>query len=89
MDNYKHNHQHPANKLTHAIGIPLIILAFPVLIWSWPWALVLFVVGWIFQFIGHAFEGNSPSFFKNPLYLLICPLWIGKRLIAILRSFER
>ncbi|MBL0386314.1 DUF962 domain-containing protein [Tumebacillus sp. ITR2] len=79
LEKYKRDHQHPMNKLTHAIGIPMIVVSIPVVFWSWQWALALFVVGWIFQFIGHAFEGNPPSFFKNPIYLLVGPLWILKR----------
>jgi len=45
----------------------------------WPlWAscLVIFVVAWIGQFIGHAIEGQRPSFFKDLQYLLIGPLWL-------------
>ncbi|MGD0053785.1 MAG: Mpo1-like protein [Vulcanimicrobiaceae bacterium] len=44
---------------------------------SWPWALALFVVGWILQFIGHAYEGRKPAFFTNLVHLLVGPLWIG------------
>ncbi len=46
---------------------------------SWPlWltCLVIFVVGWIGQFIGHAIEGKRPSFFKDVQFLLIGPLWL-------------
>lgn len=46
---------------------------------SWPlWltCLVIFVVAWIGQFIGHAFEGKRPSFFKDVQFLLIGPLWL-------------
>jgi uncharacterized membrane protein YGL010W len=43
-----------------------------------PWlAIVLFVVGWIFQFVGHAYEGKSPAFLTNLVHLLIGPLWIA------------
>jgi uncharacterized membrane protein YGL010W len=82
MERYKRDHQHPMNKLTHAIGIPMIVVSLPMFVWDWKWALTLFVIGWIFQFIGHFFEGNPPSFFKNPVFLLIGPLWIVKRLIG-------
>ncbi|MGD0053676.1 MAG: Mpo1-like protein [Vulcanimicrobiaceae bacterium] len=44
---------------------------------SWPWAIALFVVGWIFQFVGHAYEGKKPAFFTNLVHLLVGPLWIG------------
>jgi uncharacterized membrane protein YGL010W len=79
MESYKAKHQHPLNRLTHSIGIPMIVLSLPVLLFNWQWALGLFVLGWIFQFIGHAIEGNQPAFFRNPVYLLIGPLWIVKR----------
>ncbi len=49
---------------------------------SWPVALGMFVVGWILQFIGHAFEGKSPAFLTNLLHLLAGPLWIA----ALLQS---
>jgi uncharacterized membrane protein YGL010W len=39
----------------------------------------LFIAGWIFQFVGHAIEGNQPAFFKNPVYLLVGPLWLVRR----------
>jgi uncharacterized membrane protein YGL010W len=39
----------------------------------------LFVLGWIFQFIGHAvYEKNSPAFARNLVHLLVGPLWILK-----------
>ena len=46
---------------------------------AWPlWltCLVIFVVAWIGQFIGHAIEGKRPSFFKDLQFLLIGPLWL-------------
>ena len=79
MEEYKAKHRHPLNRLTHSIGIPMIVLSLPVLFFSWKWAIVLFIVGWIFQFVGHAIEGNQPAFFRNPIYLLIGPLWILRR----------
>ena len=43
----------------------------------------LFVVGWIFQFIGHyAFEHRSPAFFRNLVHLLVGPLWILAKTIG-------
>jgi uncharacterized membrane protein YGL010W len=46
---------------------------------AWPlWltSVVIFVVAWIGQFVGHAVEGKRPSFFKDLLFLLIGPLWL-------------
>lgn len=79
IENYKAKHQHPLNKLTHSIGIPLIVISLPLFFFHWRWALGLFVVGWILQFIGHAFEGNQPAFFRNPVYLLVGPWWLLRR----------
>ena len=42
----------------------------------WQTALTLFVVAWIFQFIGHEIEGKKPSFFKDVQFLLIGPAWL-------------
>lgn len=77
--NYKAKHQHPLNRLTHSIGIPMIVISLPLVFFNWRWAVALFVLGWVFQFIGHAIEGNQPAFFKNPVYLLIGPLWLVRR----------
>ena len=80
MENYKAKHQHPVNRWLHNFGIPMIVLALPVVFFNWRWGLGLFVVGWIFQFAGHLVEGNQPAFFRNPIYLLIGPLWLVRRL---------
>jgi uncharacterized membrane protein YGL010W len=42
------------------------------------WA--LFVVGWVFQFVGHyVYEKQSPAFLKNVTHLLVGPLWIAAK----------
>jgi uncharacterized membrane protein YGL010W len=79
LDNYRAKHQHPLNKVCHMIGIPLIIVALPLFLLSWRAALLLFIIGWVFQFIGHAIEGNQPAFFRNPIYLLVGPWWLVRR----------
>ena len=89
VDNYKSKHQHPLNRLSHAIGIPLILVSLPLFFFSWRWALALFIVGWTLQFIGHVIEGNQPAFFSNPIYLLVGPWWLVRRVaaaIGLLRS---
>jgi uncharacterized membrane protein YGL010W len=42
----------------------------------WLISTVVFVVAWIFQFIGHGIEGKKPSFLKDLQFLLIGPLWL-------------
>lgn len=39
------------------------------------WALIVFLLAWIGQFIGHELEGKKPAFFKDLQFLLIGPLW--------------
>ncbi|SMO74928.1 Mpo1 family 2-hydroxy fatty acid dioxygenase [Solitalea koreensis] len=36
----------------------------------------VFVVSWIFQFIGHKIEGKKPSFLEDLKFLLIGPIWL-------------
>jgi len=38
--------------------------------------LAIFVVGWIFQFVGHKIEGKKPSFIEDLLFLLVGPVWV-------------
>ncbi len=41
----------------------------------WQFSVVLFVLMWILQFIGHQIEGKKPSFFEDLRYLLVGPAW--------------
>jgi len=67
-----------------AIGMVAVFLAIlGVLDWMQGWPLPLwqsclaaFVIAWIGQFIGHAIEGQRPSFFKDLQFLLVGPLWL-------------
>jgi uncharacterized membrane protein YGL010W len=57
-----------------AASVGLLVLGRPMPVWV---AAVLFVLGWIFQFIGHyVYEKRSPAFFRNLAHLLVGPLWI-------------
>ena len=38
--------------------------------------IIVFVVAWIGQFIGHKIEGKKPSFFDDLKFLLIGPAWL-------------
>jgi uncharacterized membrane protein YGL010W len=51
---------------------------------DWRIGLVAFVLGWIFQGIGHAaYEKNSPAFFKNLLHLMVGPLFLLNELLRL------
>ena len=89
VDNYRSQHQHPINKLCHMIGVPMIMISWPLFFFRWRWALALFVTGWVLQFIGHAIEGNRPAFFSNPIYFFIAPWWFVQRIarsVGLLKS---
>ncbi len=42
----------------------------------WKTSLIIFIIAWIGQFIGHKIEGQKPSFFQDIQFLLIGPLWL-------------
>ena len=59
--------------LCYAAAMPLLALPFA----SWLAAsIAVFVVGWVFQFIGHYFEGKKPAFVDDLVGLLIGPMFI-------------
>jgi uncharacterized membrane protein YGL010W len=78
---YASSHQNRANRLCHTLGIPLILLSLAIFLAAifihslWPYALGLFALGWIFQFIGHAFEGKPPEFFSDWRFLFVGVRW--------------
>lgn len=43
---------------------------------SWLVYLSVFIITWIFQFLGHKIEGKKPSFLKDLQFLLIGPIWL-------------
>ncbi|MCJ9428119.1 DUF962 domain-containing protein [Kordiimonas marina] len=42
---------------------------------------ILFVVGWIIQFIGHGFEGRRPALFNNLLQIFMAPSFLIAELL--------
>jgi uncharacterized membrane protein YGL010W len=44
---------------------------------SWlAWGIGSFVVGWVFQFVGHHFEGKKPAFVDDLVGLLVGPMFV-------------
>ena len=54
------------------LELQVILCPFPI----WKSSLILFVLAWVGQFIGHKLEGRKPSFFKDLVFLLIGPAWL-------------
>lgn len=40
------------------------------------WGIGLFVVGWVFQFVGHYYEGCKPAFIDDVTGLIVGPLFV-------------
>jgi uncharacterized membrane protein YGL010W len=45
-------------------------------------SVVVFVVAWIIQFIGHKIEGKKPSFFEDLQYLWVGPIFLLSRVMS-------
>ncbi len=81
ISEYAGSHQHPVNKFFHTIGIPLIAASLPLFVLGFfvrgvvVVALVMFVLGWVFQFIGHWFEGKPPEFLRDWRFLFVGLRW--------------
>ena len=51
------------------------------------WVIVITIVAWVLQLIGHAvFEKRSPSFFTNLYQLLVGPLFVAAALIGDIKK---
>jgi len=80
---YSSGHQNKINRFCHTIGIPIIVISLFVAAagFLWPghhlklYGLILFILGWVFQFVGHAFEGTWPEFFHDPRFLFVGLRW--------------
>jgi uncharacterized membrane protein YGL010W len=81
ISRYAESHQHPLNKLTHAFGIPMIMVSLPMMLAAIFWhplvwfGLGLFLAGWALQFLGHAIEGKPPEFLSDWRFLLVGSRW--------------
>jgi uncharacterized membrane protein YGL010W len=78
---YAQSHRHPVNRFCHTLGIPLIVLSLPLFLAAlfvdglWLLATALFVVGWVFQFVGHGVERKPPEFFHDWRFLFVGVRW--------------
>jgi uncharacterized membrane protein YGL010W len=78
---YSTSHQNPVNRACHTLGIPLILLSLATAAVAvkdrraTKPAAALFLSGWALQFIGHAFEGKPPEFFRDWRFLFVGVRW--------------
>ncbi len=77
-------------KLTHLIGVPMLVLALVMLFIDRKKALALFSMGWALQFVGHfVFERNKPILLtpnRHPYLLLSALVFVGEEWLDTLRS---
>jgi uncharacterized membrane protein YGL010W len=43
---------------------------------GWVWSAAFFVGGWIFQLVGHVFEGRKPALVDNLFQIFIAPIFL-------------
>lgn len=48
------------------------------------WGIGMFVVGWVWQFVGHYFEGRKPAFVDDLVGLVIGPLFVVAEVVFML-----
>jgi uncharacterized membrane protein YGL010W len=81
ISQYAKSHTHPVNRWCHTIGIPMIAISVPLFVVAifvsnlWVLPLALFIVGWIFQLVGHAYEGKPPEFMSDWRFLFVGLRW--------------
>jgi uncharacterized membrane protein YGL010W len=51
---------------------------------GWIWSGVFFVGGWIFQLVGHVFEGRRPALADNLFQIVIAPIFLMAELFFAL-----
>jgi uncharacterized membrane protein YGL010W len=62
---YRSQHKTVGCKITHMVGIPMIVLSFPIAFFNRRLAAQFQAIGWILQFTGHyVFEHNQPVFLE-------------------------
>lgn len=64
---------------------PLAVKIAALPMWSWLGASIgIFVVGWVFQFVGHYFEKKKPAFVDDLIGLAIGPLFVLAEFVFLL-----
>lgn len=61
--------------LTLSVYVSALVATQPTMFWLVS-GIGLFVIGWVFQFIGHFYEGKKPAFVDDIMGLIIGPLFV-------------
>jgi uncharacterized membrane protein YGL010W len=74
---YRRGHTQFGTKVTHMIGIPMVVASIPTALVNPPAALGLALGGLALQVAGHlVFEGNRPAMAADVFYTLAGPAWV-------------
>ncbi len=85
---YDDQHTHPINRALHMIAIPLGFSSVVVVWFHWIIGLLLIPAALLLATLGHVIEGNQPAFMKDPMAILIAPVWLFKFLTGKTRKSE-
>ena len=81
-------------RLSSSMGIGMLLISFIMIFvirlidqydYTFNPYIIIFILSWIGQFIGHKIEGKKPSFFEDLQFLLIGPLWLLSQLYTVLK----
>ncbi len=80
LADYDADHQHPANRALHLLGITLIGAGVGALFAEPAVGGTLFALGWGAQLLGHRIEGKPPSLTRDPRFMAIGAVWYVREL---------
>lgn len=71
-------------RLGTVLTVAYVLLYLVARVLAWQVNLALFLLGWVFQFVGHGvYEKRSPAFFQNLIHLVVGPLWVANHILHI------
>jgi len=85
---YRRQHSTKGCRIAHMIGVPLIALSVPISFFNKRLATTLFIIGWIFQFIGHiVYQHNKPMLLtemRSPITILAALTFVTEEWVKFL-----
>jgi uncharacterized membrane protein YGL010W len=76
LEDYRRDHSQLGTRITHMVGIPMILASLPIMPVNPLVGGGMFLGGWALQFVGHyVFEKNDPAFFGDSWNLFIGAIW--------------
>jgi hypothetical protein len=84
LRNWRERHQNPLNFGIHLVGIPLTLVGLALLFFlPWEWGVGAFVLGYVFQWVGHLVEGNDVG------ELIPVKKMLGLRTVSVAPQYQR